>query len=128
MTETNSQPVARPRRTECCCCGGDAGRWLQWHNRDEGYGICLDCVTWFRQEKRYTDADIQAYYGTEGVHWGATITVGARTYRAVAAFKDSKRGTDNANAWMAANPTHALLHTGEGYLWLADAADMGTPL
>ena len=29
---------------ECCCCGKNAGRFVQWHNRDTGYGLCPDCI------------------------------------------------------------------------------------
>ena len=25
---------------ECSCCGGDAGRFKQFLNQDDGYGMC----------------------------------------------------------------------------------------
>ena len=64
------------RRLECCCCGGDAGRWQQWHNRDTGYGVCAKCVDWIktrpllREVDRPDDAEILRLYGQEGVNWG----------------------------------------------------------
>lgn len=32
------------RRLECNCCGGDAGRFRQWWNRDTGFGQCAACT------------------------------------------------------------------------------------
>lgn len=57
------------RRLECCVCGGDAGRWAQWWNRDTGYGVCVECVR--RLRARGTDeATIRQDYGVEGVNFG----------------------------------------------------------
>lgn len=36
--------VGKPRRLECSCCGGDAGRFAQWFNQDDGYGMCPSCL------------------------------------------------------------------------------------
>lgn len=113
------------RRLQCCCCGEDAGRWHQWWNRDTGYGVCLRCVTWFRQDERETEDEIKDLYGVEGVNWGAIIEANGHKVRAVACFEATKAGEDKANAWMAKNPTHALLATQDGYYWLADVNDKG---
>ena len=67
------------RRLECCCCGGDAGRWSQWHNRDTGYGVCTKCVDWIKTRQRSNEADrpddaeILRLYGQEGVNWGRSV-------------------------------------------------------
>jgi len=53
----------------CCCCGGDAGRWEQWFNRDSGYGMCAKCITWLRG-RGTQEAEIHDLYGVEGVNWG----------------------------------------------------------
>lgn len=58
------------RHLTCCCCSGDAGRWAQHWNRDEGYGICFDCIQWIRKDKRETEEDIKSFYGIEGINWG----------------------------------------------------------
>lgn len=119
------------RRLTCACCGEPAGRWAQWFNQDTGYGICLRCVTWFRQdimkngERRQSEEEIKSYYGIEGQNWGARIKVYERTYRAVACFVDTQAGQDKANAWMRENPTHGLIATQDGYHWLADVNDKG---
>jgi hypothetical protein len=57
------------RRKTCACCGGDAGSWQQWWNRDHGYGICAGCVDWMtrRNTPRF---EIEELYGVEGVNWG----------------------------------------------------------
>lgn len=52
----------------CCCCDGDAGVWEQWHNRDNGYGVCTVCVSNMR--KNTLPEDIIDLYGHEGIHWG----------------------------------------------------------
>lgn len=62
------------RYMECSCCGSEAGKWLQFHNRDTGYGICVRCVERIRErnKERPNDVeDIERNHGTEGIHWGA---------------------------------------------------------
>lgn len=62
-----------PRRLvwlECCCCSGDAGRWNQWHNRDNGYGMCMPCIESCREDGM-SEAEILSNYGREGINWGA---------------------------------------------------------
>jgi hypothetical protein len=57
------------RRLKCCICGGEAGHWSQWWNRDDGFGVCVPCIG--RERSRgATDAEILSRYGTEGVNWG----------------------------------------------------------
>lgn len=58
-------------RLTCCCCDGNAGRWYQHHNRDNGFGICVACVEWIRGKWKQTDAEFASSYGAEGVNWGA---------------------------------------------------------
>ena len=113
------------RRLSCSCCGESAGRWHQFFNQDTGFGICLRCITWFRQDKRHDEEDIAQTWGKEGVNWGAGITVHGREFQAVACFVESPKGQAKANAWMAEHPTHALLATQDGYYWLADINDKG---
>lgn len=56
---------------ECNCCGnGTRGR--QWWNRDTGYGMCAECLTYVRS-KGMPDAEIRDYYGIEGVHCGNVV-------------------------------------------------------
>lgn len=60
--------MSRKIHLECCCCGGFAGHWEQWWNRDDGYGICRSCVDW--QISRGTSAEeIRDLYGEEGRHY-----------------------------------------------------------
>lgn len=134
MTETYGEYEARMsanhnpgtlRYLRCSCCGDDAGRWKQWHNRDTGYGVCLRCVTWFRQDGRETEDEIRRNYGIEGENWGAVIEVNGHKVRAVACFPESESGETGANFWMLKHPTHALLTTQGGYHWIAEANDKG---
>lgn len=59
-------------RKECCCCGGDAGRWEQHWNQDTGYGVCPSCVDWMKG-RGTPDAEILDLYGKEGVNWGREV-------------------------------------------------------
>lgn len=56
----------RPRSLECCCCGnGLKGR--QWHNRDDGYGLCPDCIDYCAE--RETPEGFERNYGLRGIHF-----------------------------------------------------------
>lgn len=60
----------KARDLSCCCCGEYAGHWCQWYNRDNGFGVCFECVTYIH--KRFPAEDITRNYGVEGVNWGRT--------------------------------------------------------
>lgn len=56
----------RVERLACCCCGNET-RGRQWFNRDTGYGLCSDCVS-------YCQADVPVgkthqSYGIRGYHY-----------------------------------------------------------
>lgn len=57
---------------ECSCCGGDAGRWRQFHNQDAGYGMCARCVdSIMARGPAYLERhgiDINRTWGLPGVH------------------------------------------------------------
>jgi hypothetical protein len=57
------------RRLVCCCCGGEAGKWKQHTNRDDGYGICAECIKRFRVQGRMTEVEIRDLYGVEGINF-----------------------------------------------------------
>lgn len=50
----------------CSCCGGYAGKFQQWHNRDTGYGICVKCSDWMAE--RWPSENQANLYGQAGVH------------------------------------------------------------
>jgi len=63
----------------CCLCGNGAGRWQQHYNRDDGFGICVNCISWTRQRAleyrggltpQNVEAEIADLYGKENVNWG----------------------------------------------------------
>lgn len=55
------------RRLECNCCGGDAGRFRQWWNRDTGFGQCGRCTDW-SLERGESLAHVRDMAGDPGVH------------------------------------------------------------
>jgi hypothetical protein len=66
--------MKKRRRMKCSVCGDNAGRWEQHWNRDNGYGVCVDCVKWVRSKLvgETAEVEIADLYGTEGVNWGST--------------------------------------------------------
>lgn len=64
--------IGKPRHLECSCCGGDAGRFAQFHNQDTGYGMCPGCVDDIvARGPEYLarhEIDITATWGVPGVH------------------------------------------------------------
>jgi hypothetical protein len=55
----------RKHELTCAICGG-LTKGAQWYNRDDGYGVCVDCVKEFRHEDR---ADFYDCYGKEGLNY-----------------------------------------------------------
>ena len=58
------------RKKFLCCsvCGSDAGKWLQHHNQDDGYGICRRCIDWLI-DKGVPAAGILDSYGEENKNY-----------------------------------------------------------
>jgi hypothetical protein len=61
----------------CCVCGGEAGSWQQWWNRDTGYGVCTRCVVWTEgrnRERGWAEAEVKEEtresYGVQDQHYG----------------------------------------------------------
>lgn len=61
--------MSAPKRKTCACCGGDAGRFVQWPNQDAGYGLCRPCVEWIQRRGTHTPEEFERTYGREGVHY-----------------------------------------------------------
>lgn len=56
----------RMRHLDCAVCGGDAPSYVQWHNRDTGYGCCPSC---FRDAvAKEGEAEAVSHYGVTGIH------------------------------------------------------------
>ena|SRR6478609_934449 len=62
-----------PRQLKCSVCAEDAGRWVQFHNQDTGWGICRKCVDWIKspaRAKHYEgDEAFNRCYGLPGVNY-----------------------------------------------------------
>lgn len=52
---------------ECCVCGKYAGKFQQWWNRDDEYGICGGCAK--EQSERLSPEEMKSCYGVEGVNY-----------------------------------------------------------
>lgn len=57
---------------ECASCGGCAPAYEQWHNRDEGYGVCKRCFE--EDSSRYGINYTVDTYGTPGIHHSIPLT------------------------------------------------------
>lgn len=63
MSVESDKPV---KNLTCCCCGAHT-RGRQWHNRDTGFGLCVNCIDFCHRNT--TDADFERSYGVRGVHY-----------------------------------------------------------
>ena len=95
MVATNK--AERPK--VCACCGSDAGRWAQWWNRDNGWGICGDCVDWMLTRPGESAETVTRAYGEPGVHYPAT----PRMVAALAAVALGRSPTEPGTARLAAD-------------------------
>lgn len=65
-TEEVKGKYGRAIHLECCCCGGGTyGR--QWWNRDTGYGMCDNCISYVRS-RSMSEEEIERNYGKAGIH------------------------------------------------------------
>lgn len=67
MTHPNCSVCGSIRRTTCCVCGMWSGQWRQHYNRDNGYGICANCVK--EQRQLETKEAVETSYGLPGIHF-----------------------------------------------------------
>lgn len=49
------------RNMTCACCGEYAGRFEQWWNRDNGYGICPRCAKQEFERDHYEATECYGY-------------------------------------------------------------------
>lgn len=108
----------------CCCCGGDAGKWEQHWNRDDGYGICPACVA--EEKAVLPPEEIESNYGKSNVNYDQPIVrLHGRKYMVLAATRDE----DTANAFMERTPKASVLTVFDnGLIIIADSADKGVPI
>lgn len=59
--------LRRPRTLTCCCCDSDT-KGRQWWNRDEGYGLCNDCIV-ANGVKDVLMGSVAQSFGVRGIHW-----------------------------------------------------------
>lgn len=67
--ESPTQPA---RRMLCSCCGA-VSQGRQWHNRDTGFGLCLECAD--RLTPKYGPEEMQRLYGVRGWHYDISATM-----------------------------------------------------
>ena len=60
---------APKQHMNCAVCGAYAGLFQQWHNRDTGYGVCKDCVTWLTEKRNVGPEELKQNYGIAGVNY-----------------------------------------------------------
>ena len=69
QVDTQERKQAAPVQILICnCCGGET-YGAQWHNRDNGFGMCDSCIAFVRSRGMDED-EIRRLYGAEGVNWG----------------------------------------------------------
>ena len=60
---------APKQHMNCAVCGAYAGLFQQWHNRDNGYGVCAPCVKWLTNDCKVSAEEIKQDYGIAGVNY-----------------------------------------------------------
>lgn len=53
----------------CAVCHNYAGLFQQWHNRDNGYGVCAPCIKWLTNDRKVSAEEIKQNYGIAGVNY-----------------------------------------------------------
>lgn len=117
--------MSRVQYLDCCVCGSGAGKFEQHWNRDDGYGICPQCVA--EAAAVETPESLQELYGKAGVNYNVPMVRHYdRRFRVLAATKRQ----DVANAFMARTPGAAVLKVFEddGLIVMVDVADEGEPV
>ena len=111
---------------DCCVCGGDAGRFEQHWNRDDGYGICPTCAA--EQMGRETPENMERLYGKPGVNYDRPmIRHMGRRFFAMAVFPNTEDGERRANAFMERTPGASVLCVTDA-VYLAHVNDKGEPV
>ena len=64
----------RIRRLLCPCCGA-VTRGRQFHNQDDGHGLCERCADWI--PSRWPETDMERTYGVRGTHYCLPAAQGA---------------------------------------------------
>jgi hypothetical protein len=58
------------RHMTCTCCGGDAGRFEQRWNQDNGFSVCAECLDWITTRENLCKADSLSRYGRPQINHG----------------------------------------------------------
>lgn len=117
----------------CACCGGDAGKWKQWHNQDKGFGLCRKCADWIAKRTMFGKPDplgnpleFSQTYGLPGTHLQPHYYRHfGRDFAIVAEFPDTAQGTIDANAFMTKFANHGVLAVPDGRVIIANMDDLG---
>ena len=126
--------TAKKRHLGCTCCGAEAGKWMQWHNRDTGFGICRSCVDWImtrqvfcgRPDPVASPLEFCRAYGLPGQNYEPRMhRLFGRAFAVVAEFPNSEQGAKDANDFMEAFKGVGLLEVVGDRIILADMADEG---
>lgn len=115
----------------CSCCGGSAGSWRQWPNRDTGWGMCRTCIDWLvaRDAHDGTPEMVRDLYGIPGVHHEPRyFEVAGRNFVVLAEFPYTEENVGRANQYMERFAGACLLHADEQRIVLADFNDQGVPV
>ena len=119
--------MAKKQKT-CSCCGGDAGKFEQWHNRDAGYGVCRKCADWILGLGE-TPEQFHRCYGVAGIHYEPKMfRLYSRDFIVLAEFPNTDAGTKDANDYMLAHDGACLLDEGFDILTIAHCDDDGIPV
>lgn len=113
------------RQLRCACCGGDAGRWHQHWNQDNGWGMCAHCRDLIQSRGLGMDpAEFRQTYGKPGVNYEPKMVEHlGRQFKVMAEYEADDN--DRANAYMTQYTDTGVLLVRDGIVVLADMEDKG---
>lgn len=110
---------------DCCVCGNYAGKWIQHSNRDNGYGICVECLA--DECSRHSPEQIQSLYGYPRLNYDQPLVKHLGLYfRAYTGFSDTEEGNKACEDYLLRNPGKAILEGSKPLSIVVGAYDFGS--
>lgn len=117
--------MSKATHLTCCVCGADAGTFFQHWNRDDGFGICINCAA--EQAGIESPERMVSLYGKPGLNYAQPmVTYLGRRFKLMAVFRESD--VDRANAFMERTPGASVLVVDRGRVYIAHQDDKGEPV
>lgn len=119
------------RELTCTSCNGPAGRWQQWPNLADGYGICRVCADWIQELWKFGSDPVsfRGAHGVPGIHYEPHYhEMQGRRFVILASYPRTPEGAEQANLYMEIYPEAAVMEVNNDRVILGDVSDEGVRL